>query len=177
MTIILVTETEYRKAEDVFREETRLACEAACAEEIALSKIVREKKAPGVIVGVEKYRDALYDALPRGGIIARFGVGHDGVDKVKATAKGLLATNTPGALDVAVAEHALGLTLALARSIPQQNAAMRAGEWPVRGPRVARNNAGDPRIRRHRARARARGVPGPGDARGGMGPVSAGQTL
>ena len=32
-------------------------------------------------------------------MIARFGVGHDGVDKAQATAQGLLCTNTPGALD------------------------------------------------------------------------------
>ena len=33
-------------------------------------------------------RDELYSSLPRGGLIARFGVGHDGIDKEKATSKG-----------------------------------------------------------------------------------------
>jgi hypothetical protein len=31
-------------------------------------------------VGVEPYRGSLYEAIPRGGVIARFGIGHDGID-------------------------------------------------------------------------------------------------
>ena len=39
-----------------------------------------------VIVGDRQYSGPLYDALPAGGVIARFGVGHDGIDKSRATA-------------------------------------------------------------------------------------------
>jgi len=37
--------------------------------------------------------------------------------------------NSPQATTLAVAEHALGLMLALARSIPRADAAMKAGQW------------------------------------------------
>ncbi len=84
-----------------------------------------------VIVGSVKYLGALYQALPRGGVIARFGVGHDGIDKGKATAAGILCTNTPGVLDDSVAEHAMLLILAAARRLPALTAEMRAGTWAL----------------------------------------------
>ena len=71
----------------------------------------------------------MYQALSAGGVIARFGVGHDGVDKAQATAHGLLCTNTPGALDDSVAEHTINLLFAAARQTVTQAARLRAGEW------------------------------------------------
>src|SRR6185503_9345993 len=38
--------------------------------------------------------------------------------------------NTPGGSNVTTAEHAIAMLMALARSIPQAAAAVRAGEWP-----------------------------------------------
>lgn len=131
MLKILVTELEFRKAEAVFRGATQegLLCLSAPAEETALASAVRSSGARHVIVGVERYSGPLYDALPAGGVIARFGVGHDGVDKGRATARGLLCTNTPGALDDSVAEHALNLILAAARGTVRVASDLRAGRW------------------------------------------------
>ena len=70
-----------------------------------------------MIVGNRQYSGPLYDAMPAGGLIARFGVGHDGIDKARATAAGLLCTNTPGVLDQSVAEHAMLLVTAAARRL------------------------------------------------------------
>jgi phosphoglycerate dehydrogenase-like enzyme len=56
-------------------------------------------------------------------------VGHDGVDKAQATARGLLCANTPGALDDSVAEHTINLLFAAARATVSQAARLRAGEW------------------------------------------------
>jgi phosphoglycerate dehydrogenase-like enzyme len=70
-----------------------------------------------VIVGPRPYAGPLYDALPQGGVIARFGVGHDNIDKRKATAAGLLCTNTPGVLNQSVAEHTMLLIGAAARRL------------------------------------------------------------
>ena len=72
---------------------------------------------------------ALYDAMPRGGLIARFGVGHDGIDKARATAAGLLCTNTPGVLDQSVAEHAMLLVAAAARRLTTALESMASGAW------------------------------------------------
>ena len=71
----------------------------------------------------------LYQALTSGAVIARFGVGHDGVDKLQATAQGLLCTNTPGALDDSVAEHTINLLFAAVRQTVAQAGRLRAGEW------------------------------------------------
>jgi phosphoglycerate dehydrogenase-like enzyme len=90
---------------------------------------VRSKGIRHVIIGIEKYSGALYEALNSGGVIARFGVGHDGVDKAKATARGLLCTNTPGALDDSVAEHTINLMFAAARQTVAQAGRLRAGDW------------------------------------------------
>ena len=132
---ILVTQLEYDKAKAIFdgAEAARgLRCLPAPRDEAALAEAVRQHEAVAVILGVDPYAAALYAALPEGGVIARFGVGHDGVDKAKATAARLLVTNTPGVLDNAVAEHTIWLIGALARGIPAMHARLVAGTWQAR---------------------------------------------
>jgi len=109
-----------------------MRCIPAPAEEEEFAGVVRSHHARHAVVGVQPYRDALYAALPRGGVIARFGVGHDGIDKAKATAAGLLCTNTPGVLDESVAELTLTFILAASRHFVPLAAAMRAGAWQAR---------------------------------------------
>jgi phosphoglycerate dehydrogenase-like enzyme len=99
--------------------------------EAALARAIVEHGARHVVVGSVKYEGALYDTLPRGGVIARFGVGHDAIDKKKATQAGLLCTNTPEVLDESVAEHAVLLMLAAARRLPALTAEMRQGNWAL----------------------------------------------
>lgn len=61
--------------------------------------------------------------------IGRAGVGLDNVDKNAAKARGIKVVNTPSATSVTVAELALGMMLACARSIPQATISLRAGKW------------------------------------------------
>jgi D-3-phosphoglycerate dehydrogenase len=61
--------------------------------------------------------------------IGRAGIGVDNVDLKAATAAGVLVMNTPGGNAVSVAEHTLGLMLAMARSIPQAIASTKGGKW------------------------------------------------
>src|SRR5690348_15320444 len=98
MSTVLVTEMEYRKAEPVFAASS-FRCIPGPAEEDALAAAIQASGARHAIVGVNSYRDRLYASLSPGAVLARFGVGHDGIDKAKATAAGLLCTNTPGVLD------------------------------------------------------------------------------
>ena len=63
-------------------------------------------------------------------VIGRAGIGVDNVDVDAATKRGIVVMNTPGGSNVTTAEHAIAMLLALARSIPQAAAAVRAGEWP-----------------------------------------------
>ncbi|HEY7099941.1 MAG TPA: phosphoglycerate dehydrogenase [Terriglobales bacterium] len=62
-------------------------------------------------------------------VIGRAGVGVDNVDLDAATRKGIAVMNTPGANAVAVAEHTLGMMLAMARHLPRANTLMHAGKW------------------------------------------------
>lgn len=63
-------------------------------------------------------------------VIVRGGVGTDNIDHAAAASREIAVLNTPGASSAAVAELSLGLLLALARRIPQADAAMKSGGWP-----------------------------------------------
>ena len=127
--VVLVTDTEYRKAEAAFQSASGLSCRRAPESEPDLAAAIHDVRASHVIVGSRAYDGALYDALPAGGVIARFGVGHDGIDKMKATAAGLLCTNTPGVLNQSVAEHTMLLVSAAARSLVSMAASMNRRGW------------------------------------------------
>lgn len=72
---------------------------------------------------------SLLDELPNLKVIATSGVGYDGIPLAQAKARGIVVTNTPGVLDAAVSELALGLLLALLRNIPGADSFVRAGHW------------------------------------------------
>jgi phosphoglycerate dehydrogenase-like enzyme len=160
-SLVLVTEPEFNRASAVFTSGARLRCVPAPAAEADLATAVLQSGARHVVIGHQKYQSALYRALQRGSVLARFGVGHDGVDKVQGTAAGLLCTNTPGVLDHSVAEQAVLLIAAAARHLPAFNAEMHSGVWAprqgseLRGQTVAIVGCG--RIGRATARIASRG--------------------
>ena len=84
-----------------------------------------------VLAWGERYTAAVLAALPELRVIARIGVGLDSVDVTAATERGIAVTITPTANREAVAEHTLALLFAVAKSIPQDDRATRAGEWPI----------------------------------------------
>jgi phosphoglycerate dehydrogenase-like enzyme len=127
--IVLVSEPEFRKGEACFQTEAELDCRAVPPDEQELAAAVRNAHAKYVIVGPRSYTGSLYEALPAGGVIARFGVGHDGVDKARATAAGLLCTNTPGVLDRSMAEYTMLLVAAAAKKLPFAMATIGGGGW------------------------------------------------
>ncbi|MBI1873761.1 MAG: phosphoglycerate dehydrogenase [Acidobacteria bacterium] len=71
----------------------------------------------------------LLDAAPRLRVVARAGTGVDNVAVEEATRRGIVVMNAPGANSVSVAEHACGMMLALSRSIPAADAAMKQQRW------------------------------------------------
>lgn len=126
---IAVTELEYNKARNVFDLVKDYQIIPAPAEEDKLAALIQREKVYHVIIGVDTYLGSLYNVLPQNGVIARFGVGHDGVDKQKANEKGILCTNTPGALDDSVAEHTMNLLLAASRNTLNLWIKMQMGIW------------------------------------------------
>src|SRR5205807_2624326 len=62
-------------------------------------------------------------------VVGRAGVGVDNIDVETATRKGILVVNAPRGNIMAAAEHTIALLFALARNIPQADAAVKRGEW------------------------------------------------
>ena len=62
-------------------------------------------------------------------LVGRAGVGVDNIDVAAATARGVVVMNTPFGNAVTTAEHAIAMTMALARQIPGADRSMRAGRW------------------------------------------------
>ena len=71
----------------------------------------------------------LLSAAPRLRIVGRAGTGVDNIDVTAASGRGVLVVNAPGANSISVAEHACALMLALARSVPAADRAMKDGRW------------------------------------------------
>ena len=82
-----------------------------------------------IIAGTEPLTARVLAAAPRLRIIARRGVGFDAVDVEAATAKGIVVSTTVGVLSDAVADHAFGLLLAVARQIPLLDRTIKSGRW------------------------------------------------
>jgi phosphoglycerate dehydrogenase-like enzyme len=93
-----------------------------------------------VIAGSEPYTDRVLAGLPQLRVISRNGVGYDAINVPAATRRGVVVTITPEGNYQAVAEHAMALLLAVARSIVQNANDTRKGIWrrrtifiPMRG--------------------------------------------
>ena len=92
--------------------------------------MARLQRADIVISGNDLHLDAaLLDALPNLRCVAKLGVGLDMIDIPAAVARDIIVCNTPGANDVAVAEHTFALLLGLLRQVPRCDAGMRGGKW------------------------------------------------
>jgi len=68
--------------------------------------------------------------LKKGSVLIRLGVGTDNVDLKAAKELGVKVCNTPCSSSESVAEHALGITLALAKRIPRCDREIKSGGWP-----------------------------------------------
>lgn len=130
---VVVTVPEFERLGTVFQNTPLIRCHVSDPDEAAVAEVIRRTGARHAIVGSSVYRGPLYHALGAGSVLARFGVGYDGIDLAQATARGILCTNTPGVLDQSVAELAMLLIAAAARHLVPLDASMRRREWAPRG--------------------------------------------
>lgn len=82
-----------------------------------------------IIVRYGKVGAVAMDAAPALKVISKHGSGTDTIDKAAAAARGIAVVAAAGANAAAVAEHALALLLACAKSITTLNARMHQGQW------------------------------------------------
>ena len=89
------------------------------------------RDAVGWIAGTGPVTAAHLDLAPNLRVVARYGVGVDAVDLEAARDLGIVVTNTPGANSGAVADHAVGLMLAVLRGTTEGDRRVRSGGWSV----------------------------------------------
>lgn len=79
-----------------------------------------------------------YNELPRLGVVCAYGAGYEGIDLAGARQRGIQVANAPNTNGDTVADHALGLMLALCRGFVPLQEALRQGQWEKsRAPRPA----------------------------------------
>ncbi len=97
------------------------------------------KGVSAIIAGGEYFNDRVLSQLPDLRVIARAGVGYDRVDVPAATKHQVAVTITPTANHECVAEHTMGLLLALTRNVVRHHQDVLDGDWsrrpmvPLRG--------------------------------------------
>lgn len=98
--------------------------------------------AHAVLVALEDIGEAELAKAPNLEIISRFGVGYDAIDIPACTRRGVAVGVTNGGNDLAVAEHTLGLMLAVAKRIIEMDQRVRTNNWRERGGRPMGELAG-----------------------------------
>ena len=97
--------------------------------EDGIVELCRQHDPVAIIVRYSKIGAAAMDAAPRLKVISKHGSGTDTIDKAAAKSRGIEVVAAAGANAAAVAEQALALMLACAKSIVHLNERMHAGHW------------------------------------------------
>lgn len=125
---VIIAEKISPAAIDLFRQESRW--DLVTHEQINGNLASQLETADALIVRSAVQVDAaVLERARKLRVIGRAGVGVDNIDLEAATKKGIAVMNTPGANAVAVAEHTLGLMLAVARHLSRADALMHQGKW------------------------------------------------
>jgi D-3-phosphoglycerate dehydrogenase len=82
-----------------------------------------------LIVRYGRITAAVIEAAPSLAVISKHGSGTDTIDRAAAQARGIVVVAAAGVNAAAVAEQALALLLAIAKSVIPLNARMHAGHW------------------------------------------------
>lgn len=86
-----------------------------------------------MVVRYGKIGAAAMDAAPALKVLSKHGSGTDNIDKLAAKARGIEVVAAIGANAAAVAEQALALLMACAKSVSRVDARMHAGHWDKAG--------------------------------------------
>lgn len=94
-------------------------------------------EADGAVLWNQRMDQATLAVAPRLKVVARIGVGYDTVDIPACSARRIPVMVTNGMNDLAVAQHAMMLLLAVAHRTVDADRAVKAGGWmPPEGPRM-----------------------------------------
>jgi len=112
-------------------EELEEVAEVVARTDITPEELVKDIKDFDAIVvrSRTKVTREVIEAAPLLKIIARAGVGVDNVDVEAATERGVMVVNAPESTSVTVAEHTMGLVLAMSRKIALADKSVKEGKW------------------------------------------------
>jgi lactate dehydrogenase-like 2-hydroxyacid dehydrogenase len=100
----------------------------ACRDKAELRELLQDADA-ALVTAIDEIDGETLNACIRLKLLCNIGVGYNNIDVAAATSKGIVVTNTPGAMDDAVADLVFGQILAVARRLPQADAFVRDGQW------------------------------------------------
>ena len=126
---ILVTDAFAEEGLAALREQARVVIQRGLDEQALIHALSTEGYDALIVRSESRVTGAVLAASPRLRVVARAGVGVDNIDVGAATRHGVLVLNMPTGNTVTTAEHTISLLCAVARSLPQANAALRAGRW------------------------------------------------
>jgi D-3-phosphoglycerate dehydrogenase len=103
------------------------------SEDQMLDLVTRDGGLDGLLNGDDAITGRVIDAaLPRLKVISKYGIGLDSIDVAHATARRVPVLFTPGVNHTTVAEHALGLMIALSRDYWPHLRDTKYGQWTRR---------------------------------------------
>lgn len=129
MTAILVTGADLAPQALALLEGHDVVYAGKTPTEEDLVALCRKHDPAAIIVRYGKVGAAVMDAAPSLKVISKHGSGTDTIDKAAASARGIEVVAAVGANAAAVAEQALALLLACAKSVVALDARMHAGHW------------------------------------------------
>lgn len=95
-----------------------------------LISVLKNKPYDGVICLLTNHIDSeIFDNAKTVKIFANYAVGYNNIDVVEANKRGIIITNTPGALTDAVAEHTVALMVSLVRRVVESDKYLRDGKF------------------------------------------------
>lgn len=122
-----------------------LGCRVTCEPDLSpetLPEALKRTEAEVLVVRSTKVPAAVIDGASTLKGVIRAGAGYDNIDFEAAKGKGIPVSNCPGMNAVAVAELTIGALIALDRRIPEQDQALRGGQWDKAGFAKARGLKG-----------------------------------
>lgn len=131
----LITDYDFPDIElerEVFRTGGVDVIEAQCKSEDELIAAARECDA--LLLQYAPVTDRVLAALPRIGLVSRYGAGFDTIDTEACRRRGVWVANSPDYGVGEVATHALAMTLALIRHLALYDRDVRAGRWHYLSP-------------------------------------------
>ena len=129
MSTILVTGADLAPQAIALLEGHEIVYAGKTPTEDDLVALCRAHDPVAIIVRYGKVGAAVMDAAPSLRVISKHGSGTDTIDKAAAQARGIEVVAAVGANAAAVAEQALALLLACAKSVVALDARMHAGHW------------------------------------------------